>query len=58
MDGCLMVTEMPDPIGSTYAVTVVVSHERARIAFTYAALNGLDVFAADTHNAYLQAPPP
>ena len=27
-----------------------------RIAFTYAALNGLDVFAADMRNAYLQAP--
>jgi hypothetical protein len=27
-----------------------------RIAFTYAALNVLDVFAADIRNAYLQAP--
>ena len=27
-----------------------------RIAFTYAALNGVDVFAADIRNAYLQAP--
>ena len=27
-----------------------------RIAFTYAALNDLDVFAADIRNAYLQAP--
>jgi hypothetical protein len=35
----------PDPIGSTYAG--VVSRESVRIAFTYAALNGLDVFAAD-----------
>ena len=26
------------------------------IAFTYAALNGLDVFAANIRNAYLQAP--
>ena len=27
-----------------------------RIAFTYAALNGLDVCAADVKSAYLQAP--
>ena len=44
----------PDPIGSTYAG--VVSRESVRIAFTYAALNGLDVFAGDIQNAYLQAP--
>ena len=44
----------PDPIGSTYAG--VVSRESVHIAFTYAALNGLDVFAADIRNAYLQAP--
>ena len=44
----------PDPIGSTYAG--VVSRESVRIAFTYAALNGLDVCAADIRNAYLQAP--
>ena len=44
----------PDPIGSTYAG--VVSRESVRIAFTYAALNGVDVFAADIRNAYLQAP--
>jgi hypothetical protein len=44
----------PSPIGSTYAG--VVSRESVRIAFTYAALNGLDVFAADIRNAYLQAP--
>ena len=44
----------PDPIGSTYAG--VVSRESIRIAFTYAALNGLDVFAADIRNAYRQAP--
>mgnify|MGYP003331585170 FL=1 len=43
-----------DPIGSTYAG--VVSRESVRIAFTYAALNGLDVCAADIRNAYLQAP--
>jgi hypothetical protein len=44
----------PSPIGSTYAD--VVSRESVRIAFTYAALNGLDVFAADIRNAYIQAP--
>ena len=44
----------PDPIGSTYAG--VVSRESVRIALTYAALNDLDVFAADIQNAYLQAP--
>ena len=44
----------PDPIGSTYAG--VVSRESVRIALTYAALNDLDVFAANIQNAYLQAP--
>ena len=44
----------PDPIRSTFAG--VVSCESVRIAFTYAALNGLQVFAADICNAYLQAP--
>ena len=44
----------PDPIGSTYAG--VVSRESVHIAQTYAALNDLDVFAADIRNAYLQAP--
>ena len=43
-----------DPIGSTYAG--VVSRESVRIALTYAALNDLNVFAADIWNAYLQAP--
>ena len=43
-----------DPIGSTYAG--VVSRESVHIALTYAALNDLDVFAADIQNAYLQAP--
>ena len=42
------------PAVSTY--DVVVSRESARIAFTYAALNRLDVFAADIRNAYLQDP--
>ena len=44
----------PDPIGSTY--DGVVSRESIRIAFTYAALNNLDVCASDVRNAYLQAP--
>ena len=44
----------PDPIGSTFAG--VVSHESVRIAFTYTALNGLQVFAANIRNTYLQAP--
>ena len=44
----------PDPDGSTFAG--VVSRESVRIAFAYAALNGLDVFAANIQNAYLQAP--
>ena len=43
-----------DPIGSTYAG--VVSRESVHIALTYAALNELDVSAADIWNAYLQAP--
>jgi hypothetical protein len=45
----------PNLIGSTDAG--VVSRESVRIvAFTYAALNHVDVFAADIRNAYLQAP--
>ena len=44
----------PEPSNSNYAG--VVSRESVRIAFTYAALNGLDVQAADIQNAYLQAP--
>ena len=44
----------PNPIGSTYAG--VVSRERVHIALTYAALNSLNVFAANIWNAYLQAP--
>ena len=43
-----------DPEGSTYAG--VVSRESVRIAFTYAALMGLDIMAADIQNAYLSAP--
>ena len=44
----------PDPENSTFAG--VVSRESVRIAFTYAALNKLDVCVADIKNAYLQAP--
>ena len=43
-----------DPIGSTYAG--VVSRESVRMILTYAALNDLEVCAADIQNAYLQAP--
>ena len=45
-------TEKPDI--STYAG--VVSRESIRVALTYASLNGLQVYAADIQNAYLQAP--
>ena len=44
----------PELEGSTYAS--VVSRESVRITLTYAALNGIDVFAADIQNSYLQAP--
>ena len=43
-----------NPVGSTY--TGVVSRESVRIAFTTAALNGVDVCAVDIRNAHLQAP--
>ena len=42
------------PEGSLY--DGVVPRESIRIALTYTALNGMDVAAADTRNAYLQAP--
>ena len=45
--------KMPDPACSQYAG--VVSRKSVRIAFTYAALNQLDVCAANIRNAYLQA---
>jgi hypothetical protein len=45
-------TEAPASI--TYSS--VVSRDSVRIAFMLAALNGLDVFAADVGNAYLNAP--
>jgi hypothetical protein len=44
----------PDPETCSYAG--VVSRESVRIALTYAAMHGLDVFAGDIRNAYLQAP--
>jgi hypothetical protein len=47
--------KLPTPEGSTYAG--VVSRESVRIALTYAALNGLELCAADIKNAHLQAPP-
>ena len=43
-----------NPEGSTYAG--VVSRESICIAFTYAALNDIDVMAADIQNAYLKSP--
>ena len=45
---------LPDPFGPTYAG--VVSRDSVRIAFTYAALNDLELLAADIRNTYLQAP--
>ena len=39
----------PDPVGSKYAG--VVSRESVQVAFTYGALNGLDVCMADFRNA-------
>ena len=42
------------PKESTYSS--VVSRDSVRIAFTMAALNGLDVMSADVQNAYLNAP--
>lgn len=44
----------PDVTYSTYAG--VVSRESVRIALLYAALNDVDVFAADIRNAYIQSP--
>jgi len=42
------------PKESTYSS--VVSRDSVRIAFTIAALNGLDILSADVQNAYLNAP--
>ena len=41
---------------STMTYSSVVSRESIRIGFLVAALNGLDVLAADIQNAYLNAP--
>ena len=49
-EGC----RTPNPVTSTYVG--VVYRESVRIAFTYAALNGLYIWAADVQNAFLQAP--
>ena len=43
----------PDPKESNYAG--MVSRDIARIALTYAALNDVDVTAADIQNSYLRA---
>jgi len=43
-----------DPVSTTYSS--VVSRESVRIAFLIAALNDLQIFAADVGNAYLNAP--
>ena len=43
----------PDPNDSTYAG--VVSRETVRISLTYAALLGVDIWAADIMNAFVQA---
>ena len=48
----LDVHKTADPISSTYAG--VVSREIVRIAFTYAALNGVDLFVVNIRNSYLQ----
>ena len=44
----------PDPDGLTFSG--VISRESVRIAFLYAALNDLDIFATDIHYVFLQAP--
>ena len=44
----------PDPIDSTYAG--VVSREIIRIALTHAVLLGVNIWAADIINAFVQAP--
>jgi hypothetical protein len=44
----------PNPVGFRYAGAL--SRDSVQIAFTYAALNEVNVCAADIKNAYLQAP--
>ena len=46
--------KMPDQLCSQFAGVVI--RESVRIAFLYATLNNLDIYAADIRNAYLQAP--
>ena len=50
----LDVQKNPYLIGSTYAC--VVSRDSAQIAFTYSALNGINVWSAGIRNYYLQDP--
>ena len=53
---CRLVAEgcrTPNPVTSTY--TGVVSRESVRIVFTYAALNGLGIWAADVKKVLLHA---
>ena len=49
-EGC----RTPKPVTSTYEG--VVSRESARIVFTYAAMNGLEVWVADSKSSFLQDP--
>ena len=44
----------PDPVNSIYAG--VVSRETVQIALTYAALHGIDLWAAHVFNAFVQVP--
>ena len=46
----------PDPTTSKYAAVGLRETVCVQIAFTCASLNGLNVFAVDVQNAYLQAP--
>ena len=48
--------ECADPDGSSCACAGVVSRDSVKITLTCAALNDLDVCAADIRNAHLQAP--
>ena len=47
-------TKKPNPIRSTY--TWVLSRKSARITFTYAVLNGIEVCAEEIKNAFLHTP--
>jgi len=48
--------EKKTPRITTFRNAGVVLRESVRIALTYAALNSIDVCAADIRNAYLKAP--